>query len=396
MLCRKCNKELEDSWKICPWCGRKQVSERHARTRANGEGSVFKYRGGYRAIITVGYELKPDGKLKWLTKSMLCSTRKDAVKALVTLRIDYEKSKLEKKKPKTSITFKALYDKWYPTHEASKSTMDCYKAAMRYFEPIWDSKMDDIDIDDLQECVDECGKGKRTQQNMKAVCGLIYKYGIPRQAVPENLNLAPFLKVRGEDASHRESFNEEQIAAIKALTKDPRHSSCRGARQVYCLIYLGFRPSEFLDLKTSSYDPKRKCIIGGAKTAAGKGRTVTVAPGILPFIESMLAKPEDKLVRDEKNLPYTLQHWTESVFYPILEAAGIDNPMVEIGEGQQRHKYSPHSCRHTFSTLMKRVEGADKDKLELIGHSSDEMLRYYQDVTIGDLKKITDKLWEPK
>lgn len=41
---------------------------------------------------------------------------------------------------------------------------------------------------------------------------------------------------------------------------------------------------------------------------------------------------------------------------------------------------------------MKRVKGADKDKLELIGHTSDDMLRYYQDVNYTDLRKITDAL----
>ena len=88
------------------------------------------------------------------------------------------------------MCFKALYDKWLPTHKAGKSTMDCYKAAIKYFEPVWFSRMQDIDIDDLQECLDDCGKGKRTQQNMKAVCGLVYKYGIPRQAVPDNMIFA--------------------------------------------------------------------------------------------------------------------------------------------------------------------------------------------------------------
>jgi hypothetical protein len=42
--------------------------------------------------------------------------------------------------------------------------------------------------------------------------------------------------------------------------------------------------------------------------------------------------------------------------------------------------------------LIKRVQGAEKDKLELIGHTSGEMLRYYQDVAVDDLRKITDAL----
>lgn len=41
---------------------------------------------------------------------------------------------------------------------------------------------------------------------------------------------------------------------------------------------------------------------------------------------------------------------------------------------------------------MKRVEGADKDKQELIGHASAEMLRYYQDAPLDDLRKITDAI----
>ena len=72
-----------------------------------------------------------------------------------------------------------------------------------------------------------------------------------------------------------------------------------------------------------------------------------------------------------------------------MDACGVDNPL-EGPEGAKRHRYTPHSCRHTFATLMKRVDGADKDKLELIGHTSNEMLRHYQDVSLKDLRKITD------
>lgn len=39
---------------------------------------------------------------------------------------------------------------------------------------------------------------------------------------------------------------------------------------------------------------------------------------------------------------------------------------------------------------MKRVEAPDKDKLELIGHTSTSQLRDYQDVSYEDLRRITD------
>jgi integrase len=66
--------------------------------------------------------------------------------------------------------------------------------------------------------------------------------------------------------------------------------------------------------------------------------------------------------------------------------------MVKAGGDTMRHKYTPHTCRHTFATLLKNVQASDKDKLALIGHTSDEMLRYYQDVNLADLEKITNML----
>ena len=79
------------------------------------------------------------------------------------------------------------------------------------------------------------------------------------------------------------------------------------------------------------------------------------------------------------------------LFYSTLEECGVENP-TEEKDGVSRRKYTPHSCRHTFATLMKNAPGSDKDKLELMGHTSTEMLRHYQDVSLEDLRKITDAL----
>ena len=79
------------------------------------------------------------------------------------------------------------------------------------------------------------------------------------------------------------------------------------------------------------------------------------------------------------------------IFYAALAACGLENPTYEV-KGKQRHTYTPHSCRHTFATMMKKVTADSRDKLELIGHTSEEMLRYYQEVSLEDLRKITDRL----
>lgn len=41
---------------------------------------------------------------------------------------------------------------------------------------------------------------------------------------------------------------------------------------------------------------------------------------------------------------------------------------------------------------MKWVSAPDKNKLELTGHADAAMLRRYQDVSLEDLRRITDSL----
>lgn len=375
MNCIRCDKELQEGFIYCPFCGRKQIREKVERSRGNGTGTVYKVGNKYRAVVTLGYYTTDDGKRHRKTKAQNFGTKKEAIAALPTL------ANSSRKKEKDNISFSALYEKWLPTHKAGKDTMNCYKAAYKYCKDIAYMPVSEIDVDDLQECIDECGKGKRTQENIRTLIGLVYKYGIPRNCIPNNLNLAEYLSVGGESSKHKISFTDVQIQSIKNQI-----GKIYGAEYVYSLCYLGYRPSEFLSVKNEQYDSEKGAIFGaGSKTEAGINRTVTISPKIKQYIDEM-AKTGEYLVTDKNDKPYTLQHFTDTVFYPVLEAAKIDNPVDENG----RHTYTPHTCRHTFSTLMKNVQASSKDKMELIGHSSEEMLRYYQDVNLEDLKRITD------
>ena len=380
-ICKRCGSELPDGANYCPGCGRVLNKDRAPKQRGNGQGTVFKLPNGkYMAQVTLGYYLDDGGKRKRRTRSRTFEKKKDAVAALPTLGAD------PARKARKNPTFSELYKEWLPTHRAGTDTLNCYKAAFKYFAPVQHLKISEIDVDDLQECVDDCPKGKRTRQNMKAVCGLVYKYGIPRHVVPENLNLAPFLIVTGDGAAHRAAFSDVELEKIKKACGNVPH-----ADEIYTLIYTGFRPSEFLALTAGDYDSKRQTLTGGAKTDAGRGRVVTLSPKIKPIVER-LAASDGPLLKDADGKAWTLKDWTETAFYPALEQIGIENPMVEIAGGIKRHRITPHSCRHTFATLLKRTAGADKDKMELIGHASAEMLRYYQDAPLDDLRKITDAI----
>ena len=144
MICRKCRQEVADG-RFCLLCGAKQEERTQGvKRRGNGQGSVYRLDSGkYKAVAVQYYYTDDNGKTHKKTRSAVFSTKKDAVAALPQLKND----RSQKLKP---VTFKELYDKWLPTHRAKKSTIDCYKAAVRYFAPVHNLRMQDIGVEDLE------------------------------------------------------------------------------------------------------------------------------------------------------------------------------------------------------------------------------------------------------
>lgn len=363
--CAKCRNAIGNT-PFCPFCGKEQNPAPRRKKRGNGQGTVIKVGNKYKAQVTIGYYLGDDGKAHRKTRSRTFATKREAVAALGALHG-------EKDAP-APLTLLGLYRRWEPTHGAGESTMECYRAALKHLEPLWAVYTHDLTIDQLQAVLDDCPAGKRTRENMRALLGLLFKYAVPRGLA--EMNLAQYLRINAEGGQHRSGFTLEEVEAIRA-----RADGLPGAAVILCMIYTGFRPSEFLALTGDSFDPERMTLTGGAKTKAGKGRIVTISPKIARFI------PNGAAGGPLWGEWASLKQFTEKLFYPTLTACGVENPIID-----GRHKYTPHSCRHTFATLMKGVPGADKDKMQLIGHASGEMLRYYQDVGLEDLRAITDAI----
>lgn len=377
MQCRKCRADIPEDAAFCPRCGVKQTVTQHTKGRGNGQGSVYQLANkSWIAVVTVAYTIDEKGKKHRLTRSRSgFKTKRDAVAALPGLRYA--------PKPKKTPTLKETYDQWLPTHRAGASTIGNYKAAFQHFRPLWFYRLVDIEIDDLQDCMDDCARGKSTQQKMKACIGLIYQYAIPRGLAA--LNLGQYLHVGGE-AGSKEGLPKDAVVAIqKAVGTVPY------ADYVLAQCYLGFRPSEMLALDALDYDRKQRAFTGGSKTDAGRDRVVTVSPKIQPIIDRLLGdKISGPVFCAPDGSAMGIKAYREA-FYAVLDAVGVKNPVTKR-EGIEYHKYTPHSCRHTFATLMKDVQAPDKDKLRLIGHTSTEMLRHYQDVDIEGLRRITDAL----
>lgn len=376
--CQKCKAEAPPGAVFCPFCGTKLGARtQNRKKRGNGTGSVYKLpNGSWAAVRVIGYTVTPDGKLhKKKVGKYSFKTKRDAVNGLANLEA-------QPRRPKT-MTFLQLYDTWEPTHKVGRDTMNCYRSAKKWFSPVWNLPINEIDIDDLQECVSECPRGKRTRENMKALCGLLYKYAIPRHLA--TLNLAEYLKVGGGKQGEKEALPMEAVRRLSALI-----GAVPFADYIVAQCHLGFRPAELLALSVDDYDREGRFFRGGAKTDAGRNRIVPVADCIQPIIDRLCARSAGPVFPDESG-GYMSTPVYRSRFYAALEAAGIDNP-VTIVDGINRRRYTPHSCRHTFATMMKNVDGADKDKLALIGHTSTEMLRHYQEADVESMRKIVNAM----
>jgi integrase len=390
MNCIKCKSELADKAVYCHVCGKKQVVQRgSASKRANGTGSVYKQAGDktWTAVKVLGYEALDNGKTKRIeVKRKGFRTKADAFAALPELG-------RRSRQIDNAISFRGVYELWltdYDKRGRSSKTRANYTAAFKHFQDIWWLPFDEIMIDDLQECIDDCPHGKRTKQNMKTTIGLIYDYALPRGYLSSPLNLGRLRFVGNDTQSTRIAFTKSQLdAIIDSIDVMP------AARLIYIHCLLGFHPHEFITLQVSDYHKEIidgvevGYFVAGEKTEAGIDRTVTVSPKIKPMIDMMIGdRLTGNVFMDPKGDKITPKKYRLD-FYDTLDRIGIDNPVDEISKMKT---YSPHCCRHTFATLIKNISAADKDKRSLTGHASQQMIEHYQHSNLKDLLNITDQI----
>ena len=351
-----------------------QNKQRKPRTRPNGAGTAYKRGNTWTAQVVVGWRITDSGRHAAVYKTKGGFARKkDALAYCETLKSTANTIK--------RMTFQEVYNAWLPVHAArvSKSTMNCYAAAWAHFQPIHHVLMQDIDADALQECVDNCGKGKRTKENMRALAGLLMKWAIPRHQT--DLNYAEYIHTGTDAKGTHPAFTVEQIAAIQRQIGITPY-----ADYVYCMIYTGFRPTEMLALTKDSYTDG--VLYGGIKTEAGKNRAVPVSPKIQSIISEKL-KVANPWLFPKLGGGQMSANYFRDMFYIVLAVAGIQ----PIPTPDAPAKYVPYSCRHTFANMLKNAPGADKDKAGLMGHTDYRTtVKLYQSAELDAFRNIIDNM----
>lgn len=345
------------------------------KKRGNGTGTAIKRGDTWTARVVIGWKTR-EGKPAtpiYRTKGGF-KRKKDAYEAC--------KGLLSAPKDRGRTTLKQIYEAWMPAHSASvsRATMDCYTAAWKWFMPIQNRSISDLDLDDFQNCIDECIRGKRTKENMKALVGLLMKYAIPRRL--SDLNYADFLTTGSGDKGTHPPFTMDQVEAIRKVIGVVPY-----AEYVYIMIYTGYRPAEMLTRKKEDY--RDGVIYGGIKTEAGKDRAVPVSSKIRPYIRQIMQKNSIYLFPKADGTQMSPNYFRENVFYPTLQEAGIQ----DIPTKKNPAYYVPYSCRHTFANMLKTAPGSDKDKAALMGHEQYKTTqKFYQSAELEELLKIINAL----
>ena len=390
--CAKCKRSFQDDAVFCPYCGKKQAvlpRKTRAKSRGNGTGCAYyspKYRywvaqvvDGYRDPSDLEKQRIPIKKTKGGFKR-----REDAL--AYCARYKEQKSNA----PEMSLTLQEVYDQWEPFYSprVDASTMNGYRAAFRYYASISSRRITEITASDLQKCMDDCPRGKRTHQNMKVVAGLLWKYAMDKHIVTQ-VESANLYTGRGR-SKKREALTDLEVEKIRQAIGSERY-----AEYIFCLVYLGYRPGELLELRKEQVidHEGRLFLIEGKKTEAGRNRTMPVHQKIEDIVRSRLYVPGTDLLfpqyifsrgKEHTFLGFkemTDDYLRECVFKPMCKRLGIADGKV------------PYGTRHTFSNKLKNASGTDVEKASLMGHTDYRFTqKAYQSSDMDELLDVVDSI----
>ena len=302
---------------------------------------------------------------------------------------------------RVQMTMEQVWFAWkeFYASRIEQSTMDGYYYAFQHFSKLHGVFMDLIKAEDLQKCMDDCKSGKRTHENMKCIAGLLWKYAIDKNIIDRNVTTNLYT---GKGVSvQREALTEREEALIKSAIGCERYSE-----YVYCLIWLGYRPGEFLKLrkdqlfcapvKTEEGVIQIWYFVNGIKTDAGRDRIVIVPDEILPIILDRTYVPGTDLMFPQyqfskKKIPLfkgfkqmSDAYFRVEIFKPMMARLGINGNRV------------PYSSRHSYANKLKKSSGSDKDKAQLIGHSNYlTTVNKYQSSHLKDLYDLVNSFSTP-
>lgn len=324
----------------------KNTEEKKKRKNPNGFGSVYEVKDGRRrkpwvARVTTGWT--KDGKQKRQVIGYF-ETSAEALQALVLHQVNPVS-------PKANMTLGELYEEWSESkyRRISKSTIDNYKAAWKYLSKHEKVKVKELRKAQFQKIIDANeDMSKSTLQKIKAVAVMLCDYAVENDIV--NKNYAKKVELPKDNNKEKKVFTDIEIKKL-----EDNAENVKWADTILILIYSGMRISEMLNMTRFNVDLKKRIFTGGLKTDAGKDRIIPIHDKVYKYVEKWYKKENNYLIFRDDGKKFNAKYYREKIYYPTLDGLGI-------------RKLTPHSCRHTFASLMARA-GVDPLYIQrIIGH----------------------------
>lgn len=377
MKCRKCKKLLPADSKFCNYCGQSQKNtKQNPRVRGNGQGSVYQLANGkWKAAVILYYYMDENGKEHKKTASKTFIRKKDAVAALAELK----NGPTEKPKEIRLIELHNMYVKTTKYKELSKSQRTKLDTAWKRLSPIHghrivssesDSVMDPtiLSVKVMQETIDNAAKTYYPAREMKVMLSHLYtlamKYEYCNYNKTENLDLPPLKK------NPKTAFNELEVQKFW----NDYYQGHFFTGYILIMIYCGLRYGEISTIALQNIFLNERYMVGGIKTDAGKNRRIPISLRILPVVKDLMQNRKRKLLEMNEDNFYT-NYWET-----------INRLDVQ--------KIVPHSCRHTYFTMLaSKKDIAPAVIAEMGGHADfDVTYKNYIHTPLDELLKAADLL----
>lgn len=315
--------------------------------RPNGSGHVTKLSGNRRKPYAirkiVGWSDAGKPQYKYISYH---KTKREAEKALDKY-ID-DPYALESK------TLKEVYEEWIPTQQKAEGTIKAYETAYKKLQPLWKTKMSQLDRVTLQRFYDDLEGTKNTSTNVKKLLSNLFKYSVRRGIVPMSaLSIHKAIdfsgRAEGKTTEHKR-IPKDIVEKLWDLTDNET------AKQILVYIYTGCRYAELFELQPENCYPDHIDIVD-AKTEAGI-RTVPLCDKILKLLP-VEPIPSYTVFNKRFNeiLPGYHIHDTRHTFISMMTEAGIDPRVIKVIVG---HKTNDITDLYTHITLEAKLEAVNK------------------------------------
>lgn len=317
----------------------------------NGYGSVYKLSGKrrkpYVATKTVGWD--KNGKQ---IRSMLgyYRTKSEALQALAEYNNDPFDLVISK------MTFAEAYEKWFNDtfdDKSNNSTMKNYKSAYKRCEAIYDKRMVDLRLPDLQQLVDDCPITYQSTGRIKSLISKIYEWCIRKEYLKKNYAELIIVPQAEKITRERKAMTKEDIQKIWENSKFNDT-----AKIVLMLIYSGVRINELLNLEKADVNLEEQWFrVRASKTNAGI-RIVPIADKVLEFWKEFNNKSKYKYAvctADGQRMTYEnfkKRHWAK-----LMSELNLD--------------YTIHETRHTCNSLLIMANCNPTIRKKILGHKGE-------------------------